>query len=546
MDRLQDQWTSDVFFHAIDPIIIEDVDGIILDLNPQAVSIYGFEKEELVGQPITAIVPPEQHVQARELLQRCLAGEEVKDVEGVRWDRTERRIPVLLALSPLKNARGEVFAIATFAKDLTELRSAQVQKDQMAQVFMDAIDPIILEDMRGNIIDVNKETIRNYGFSREELIGKPIRTLVPPERHPQAIDLLERCLAGENVRGIEGLRWTKDKEIIDVLLALSPLRNQEGEISAIATIAKDITKLKQTEAQLDAEKEKLEIRVNQRTQELQSAQNNLKLLADKLSHYISPQLHGPIFEGKQDAAVGAQRRWLTVYFSDIAGFTKATESLDPEELTTLLNDYFFEMNEIVLKYGGTLDKYIGDAIMIFFGDPETKGREEDARLCVSMALEMQRRVESLHDGWTQRGIEQPLQFRSGIASGYCTVGNFGSDQHLSYTCIGRHVNLANRLETAAQPGQVLMSKSTWLLVEKNFETIQLEPISAKGFEQPVEAYLVVGENSEKTRPTVFQKSAPGFSVWLDPETISEDERRSAADYLKKLLQSIDNQADRPL
>ena len=119
----------------------------------------------------------------------------------------------------------------------------------------------------------------------------------------------------------------------------------------------------------------------------------------------------------------------------------------------------------------------------------------------------------------------------GVATGQAVVGNFGSEEHLSYTCIGRHVNLANRLESAAQPDQVLISKSTWLLVEKNFETVQMQSISAKGFKDPMEAYLVIGEKGEIARQTIFQKSTHGFSLWLDPGSISEKERKSTAEYL---------------
>lgn len=534
------QWTTGVFFDSIDPIIVEDLEGVVLDLNPQAEKTYGYSRDELIGQPIISIVPPERHDQARELLRRCLAGEDVSGVEGLRWNRSEKRIPVLLALSALKDEQGKIFAVATIAKDLSELKSAEAEKARMAQVFMDAADPIILEDMDGIILDVNRETIQSYGFSREELIGKPIRMLVPPQRHAQAIDLLERCLAGEDVRNVEGLRWTKDEEIIDVLLALSALRDESGEITAIATIAKDIRKLKKTEIELAKEREMLEVRVNERTKELQEARNNLEQLADTLSHYLSPQIYDSIFKSKRESSVVGNRRWLTIFFSDIVGFTSAAESLDPEDLTSLLNEYFSEMTKIVFKHGGTLDKYMGDAIMVFFGDPETKGRSEDARACVSMALEMQQRMKTLRDEWARRGIDQSFRARSGIASGFCTVGNFGSEQHMSYTCIGRHVNLASRLEVMAEPDQILISKATWSLVDGHFETVQLEPIVVKGFDEPVDAHAVVGEISEQARPTVFHKSAQGFSLWLDPQSISQEDREAAAKYLRQILSSIDD------
>lgn len=535
------RWKVDVFHHSIDPIIIEDLKGIVLDLNPQAERVYGYSKDELVGKKITVLVPPERHNQARDLLERCLRGEEVRDVDGIRWDKAGNRIPVLIALSLLTDEKGTPFAIATIAKDLSALKTAEAEKQKLAQVFMNATDPIILEDMNGVIMEVNKEAVRSYGFSREELIGQPIRTLVPPERHAQAIDLLERCLEGESIRNVEGLRWTKEKNVIHVLLALSALKDETGKINAIATIAKDISKLKKIEEDLANERELLEVRVGERTLELQEARNSLELLADKLSHYLSPQIYESIFKGKQDSTVTARRRWLTIYFSDIVNFTATTEILDPEDLTSLLNEYFSEMTKIILKYGGTLDKYIGDAIMVFFGDPETKGRNEDAHACVSMALEMQRRMKTLRESWARRGISSSFHVRAGIASGYCTVGNFGSEQHMAYTCVGRHVNLASRLESVAEPEQLLISEATQLLVEGEFQTVRIQPIAVKGFDELVDAHTVLGATNETSAQTVFQKTAPGLSIWIDPNSLEDGDQATLANYLRRILESLDEQ-----
>jgi len=119
-----------------------------------------------------------------------------------------------------------------------------------SKVFMDAADPILIEDRNGVVVDLNEEAERDYGFSRDELIGKPIKTLVPPDRHAQADELLARCLRGESVRNIEGQRWTRDEKVIPVLLTLSALRDEVGNIDAIATLAKDVTDLKRVEHEL--------------------------------------------------------------------------------------------------------------------------------------------------------------------------------------------------------------------------------------------------------------------------------------------------------
>jgi PAS domain S-box-containing protein len=270
-----EKWFAKVFMDAADPIIIEDLEGIVIDLNTQAERSYGFSREELIGRPIRELGPPERHEQAMELLARCRAGEEVRNVEGLRWNKEQVVSPVLLTLSALKDESGKITAIASLAKDITSLKAAEERNRRLAKVFRDAADPIIIEDLDGIVVDLNDEAERSYGYSREELIGRPIRELVPPERHEQAMDLLARCRAGEEVRNVEGLRWNKQQVVSPVLLTLSALRDESGKITAIASLAKDITHQKRVEQELEQEREKLEIRVQERTKELSDAVGKL-------------------------------------------------------------------------------------------------------------------------------------------------------------------------------------------------------------------------------------------------------------------------------
>src|SRR4029077_14608592 len=143
----------------------------------------------------------------------------------------------------------------------------------------------------------------------------------------------------------------------------------------------------------------------------------LESLSTKLSKYLSPQVYSSIFADKQEVEISSKRKKLTIFFSDIAGFTETTDSLESEELTQLLNSYLTEMSKIALAFGATIDKYIGDAILIFFGDPETKGAREDAFACVSMAIAMQRRMRELKTEWLAQGLERPFELRIGISTG---------------------------------------------------------------------------------------------------------------------------------
>src|SRR4030095_3815902 len=133
--------------------------------------------------------------------------------------------------------------------------------------------------------------------------------------------------------------------------------------------------------------------------ELQHANNFLASISMKIGKYLSPQLCRSIFSGEKEVAISTERKKLTIFFSDIKDFTATTERLQPEELTALLNEYLTEMSAIALKHGGTVDKFIGDAMLVFFGDPETKGAVEDAKACLRMAMDMQRRLGELKSKW---------------------------------------------------------------------------------------------------------------------------------------------------
>ena len=216
-------------------------------------------------------------------------------------------------------------------------------------------------------------------------------------------------------------------------------------------------------------------------------------LSVNLAKYLPPQVHEAIFSGKFDTGITTKRRKLTIFFSDISNFTSTSEGLQPEDLTRYLNEYFSEMTDIALDHGATIDKYIGDAMMVFFGDPDSKGEQEDARACVKMALKMRDRISDLQDKWQKQGFADPFEIRMGMNTGYCNVGNFGSDQRLTYTIIGSEVNVAQRLEASAQPGGILMSYETYAHAQDLIEVEQLNSISMKGVKREIKVFSVLNK-----------------------------------------------------
>ena len=256
--------------------------------------------------------------------------------------------------------------------------------------------------------------------------------------------------------------------------------------------------------------------------ELSDANDFLAGVSAKLAKYLSPQVYKSIFSGEKDVAIETDRKKLTIFFSDIKDFTAISERLQPEDLTALLNEYFTEMSAIALRHGGTVDKFIGDAILVFFGDPETKGVTEDARACLRMAVEMQQRLEVLSVQWRQRGIEQPFCARMGINTGYCNVGNFGSNDRMEYTIIGAAANLAARLQSIAEPGGICLSYETYALVRDLVEAQPLAPIVMKGLSREIIPYAVKGWSGEVSgRTQVIREQTPGLDLFVDPDAMSE-------------------------
>jgi adenylate cyclase len=196
------------------------------------------------------------------------------------------------------------------------------------------------------------------------------------------------------------------------------------------------------------------------------------------------------------------------------------------------------MSRIALEYGATIDKYVGDAIMIFFGDPETRGVKEDALACVKMAIAMQVRMQELAAIWRDSGIEAPFSCRIGIHTGYCTVGNFGSEDRMDYTIVGGAVNLASRLEHEAPPGGILISYETYAHVQDEVRCEELGRIQVRGIGHPVAAYRVVGLNAEQPSERICS-DLPHLKLDADPELMSADERRQAAAVLQDALRRLE-------
>jgi adenylate cyclase len=204
--------------------------------------------------------------------------------------------------------------------------------------------------------------------------------------------------------------------------------------------------------------------------------------------YVSARVVEQLIRNPDMANPSGRKERLTMFFSDVRGFTSMSEKMEPQEVQRLLSEYFTEMTRILFKHGGTLDKFIGDAVMAFFGNPEPQ--PDHAVRAVLMAVEMQDAVAALNQKWAAEG-RQTIGVGMGINTGEVTVGNLGSKDFLDYTVIGDAVNLACRLEQNAKAGEIIITQTTYDEVKHAVEVDSLEPIRVKGKSEPIPIYRVL-------------------------------------------------------
>ena len=219
----------------------------------------------------------------------------------------------------------------------------------------------------------------------------------------------------------------------------------------------------------------------------------------RLQKYFPQKLVRQILDGDAEVTVGAGRKRITVFFSDLTGFTTLSDTTPPEVVTQLLNEYLTEMVTLIEVHGGTLDKFMGDGIMVLFGAADDMAPDVQARQAVSMAIAMQHALAGLRQRWASRGLVHRVDLRIGINQDEVTVGNFGSEDLLEYTAIGSGVNLASRLEGACAPGQVLVALPVFALTRDQFAFGGGEAYRLKGLADPVPAYLLDPHTGDPVR-----------------------------------------------
>ena len=219
-----------------------------------------------------------------------------------------------------------------------------------------------------------------------------------------------------------------------------------------------------------------------------SQQTDLIERMSRLKRYLSPQLAESILKSDDPELFSSDRREITALFLDLRGFTAFADSAEPEEVMALLRSYHTEMGKLIFEFGGTVEHFVADGLMVFFNAPSTC--RDHTEVAVRLSLAISDRVKHLRAGWLVKGHD--LDLGIGLAAGYAAVGHIGFEGQISYGAIGNLTNLASRLCGAAKGGQILTDQKTLSQIETLVQAESLDELHLKGFARPVRAFNIVG------------------------------------------------------
>ncbi|HZR17515.1 MAG TPA: chemotaxis protein CheB [Verrucomicrobiae bacterium] len=282
---------------SADAVLGLGLDTLVRAWNKGAERIYGWTAEEMIGRPVAVTVPPDKHEEFQLVVERLRHGEHIEPLETVRLNKAQQRIDVLITFSTIRGPSGEITGFSLIGRDMRDARRAEATARHLAAIVESSDDAIVSKDLNGIITSWNKGAATLFGYTAEEIIGRPVTTFIPLERYPEEQMILSRLRRGEKIDHFETIRQRKDGKLIEVSITVSPVKDGQDRIVGASKIARDITVQKQAERLLAEAKERLakaneelESRVQVRTKELAASTTQLEELVYSIAHDLRAPL----------------------------------------------------------------------------------------------------------------------------------------------------------------------------------------------------------------------------------------------------------------
>ncbi|MDR0302276.1 MAG: PAS domain-containing protein [Treponema sp.] len=356
--------------------------------------------------------------------------------------------------------------------DETRVSSRKIDSLERYQenVFNSMTNMVITTDADGQIYYFNEPAAQSMGLVEDDL-GRSLENIFRKSLSAKTLKTILKSLEdGSEILGLEGI-YRNGKNELDYSLNISPLKTPRGKKEGLTLLFTNQTREKELK------------------QTVQAVSEDRRVIKDMFARYMSHEVIENMMAAPESIKLGGDKKTATVFFADIRGYTSFSETREPEEIVTILNEYFSEAIQNILQYRGYIDKFIGDCIMAVWGVP-MMSEKEDPYNAVSCALSIQEMVRSAKRKFFKKSASG-LRIGIGVNTGPLVAGNLGSMQRMDYSVIGDTVNLAARLESVAGPDEVIVSQMTYNQIKDKFRFEERQPVRVKGKEKPIKIYNVL-------------------------------------------------------
>jgi PAS domain S-box-containing protein len=356
--------------------------------------------------------------------------------------------------------------------DLREtLRRVEELERYQSSIFNSMTDLLVTTDRGGAVRYYNQAAADTFGLGDDD-IGRGVDEVFGKAIGRRTLNAIHRVgETGKEILGVEGIYKASGREM-DFSLNASRLQTRRGRAEGLTLLFTDQSRERELKGQMEQFREEG------------------RVIKDMFSRYVSSQIVAQLVERPDMVKPGGDKKEATIFFSDIRGYTSFSEGKDAEYIISVLNEYFGQVVEIVLRHHGLIDKYIGDALMAAWG-VSLETVTEDARRAVTCAMEIQELAASTSRRFFNDEASRHLKIGIGLHTGPVVAGNLGSSLRMDYTFIGDPVNVAARLEGVAGPGEVIITESTRSHLDDSFKVKKLRPVSVKGKSEPIPIYRVL-------------------------------------------------------